>query len=89
MPAQRLERVLTLRLPALAARQLSARARSLGTTPSALVRELLAREFLSADAEVPLVERTRRFVGAISDARLPKGRDAREVLDAWEPNRRG
>ncbi len=84
-----MEKVLTLRLPGPAARQLNARARALGTTPSAFVRELLARELGTATTETSLLERTRRFIGAVSDTRVPAGRDARDVLEDWDPNRRG
>jgi hypothetical protein len=84
-----MEKVLTLRLPAPAARQLSARARALGTTPSRFVRELLARELGTPTDGASLLERTRRFVGAVSDSRIPAGREARAALDQWDPDRRG
>jgi hypothetical protein len=84
-----MEKVLTLRLPGPAARRLIERARAEGTTPSSFVRELLARELDTGDSHTSVLERTRRFIGAVSDARVPAGRDARAVLDGWKPDRRG
>lgn len=84
-----MEKVLTLRLSAPAARQLTAHAKSLGKTPSAVVRDLLARELGGATSATSLVERTRAFVGAVADRRAPAGRDARSALENWTPDRRG
>lgn len=84
-----MERVLTLRLPGPAARLLSTHARSLGKTPSAVVRDMLARELGGPARATSLVERTRAFVGAVADRRAPAGRDARSALAEWKPDRRG
>jgi len=89
MASRHLDRVLTLRLPARAARRLTEHARSVGKTPSAVVRDLLARELGAGDDDATLIERTRRFVGAIRDERVSHGRDARSALKKWSPDRRG
>lgn len=81
-------RVITVRLSEPAARRLRARARSLGVTPSAIVRDLLARE-LGAEEAGTAAERTEKWIGAVRDPRVVAGRDAHHALDAWHPDRRG
>jgi len=88
MSRSRMDKVLTLRLPGPAARRLGAHAKALGKTPSAVVRELLERELGGPTGASSLLERTRQFVGAVRDARVPAGRDAREALAEWTPDRR-
>jgi hypothetical protein len=87
MSASAKTRAITVRLSEPAARRLRERARSEGVTPSALVRDLLAREL--GNDEGGLVERTAKWIGAIRDPRVAAGRDARRELDAWRPDRRG
>lgn len=88
MPRE-LTKTLTVRLPGPALRKVKERARALGTTPSELVRRALEEQLGPAGEERTALERTRRWVGAVRDARLPAGRDAREALEGWEPDRRG
>ncbi len=88
MATTRMEKVLTLRLPAPAARKLAARAKALGTTPSAIVREMLARELGGDAGATSLIERTRRYVGSVRDPNASAGRDARIALEDWSPDRR-
>jgi hypothetical protein len=79
--------VITIRLSEPAARRLRAHARSRGLTPSALVRDLLARE-IGDDGEGTVLERTRSWIGAIHDPQIAAGRDAHGALDEWDPDRR-
>lgn len=88
MARERMDRVLTVRLPAPAARRLSSRAKAVGKTPSAFVRDVLARELAGGDDGASLLERTRTFIGVVRDGRVPAGRDARSALEAWRPDRR-
>lgn len=81
-------RVLTVRLSEAAARRLRARARAQGVTPSALVRDLLARELGDEEAG-SAAERTTKWIGAIHDPLVVAGHDAREALETWHPDRRG
>ena len=79
---------LTVRLPAPALRVLRARAKRSGKSASELVRAMLERE-LARPSEAPsLLELTQRWVGAVRNPRVPAGRDAREALRTWEPDRR-
>jgi hypothetical protein len=81
--------LLTARLPVATWKRLRERARQIGTTPSALVRELLDRELGPTAEDAPVLERTRRWVGAVRSARVAPGRDARATLKGWKPDRRG
>jgi hypothetical protein len=81
--------LLTARLPVATLKRLRERARQAGTTPSALVRKLLDRELGPTDADAPLLERTRRWVGSVRSEHVPRGKDARRALADWYPDRRG
>jgi hypothetical protein len=81
--------VFTARLPVATMQRLRERARRLGTTPSDLVRKLLDRELGPTEADVPALERTRRWVGAVRSGSVSAGRDARAALAGWNPDRRG
>ncbi len=70
-------------------KRLRERARQVGITPSALVRKLLDRELGPTDADAPVLERTRRWVGAVRSTRVAPGRDVRVALRGWDPDRRG
>jgi hypothetical protein len=81
---------LTIRLSPRELRRLRAWARAAGTTPSAVVRAVLDRELAEPDAEgATLGERSGPWVGAIRSARVAHGRDARQLIEAWGPDRRG
>ncbi|MGO8995166.1 MAG: hypothetical protein ACLQVI_17765 [Polyangiaceae bacterium] len=81
---------LTIRLTSRELKRLRARALSLGTTPSAIVRAAVERELAEPDENGPtLGERSRRWVGAVRSGRAPNGRDARAALETWNPDRRG
>jgi hypothetical protein len=81
---------LTIRLNRRELVRLRARARAEGVTPSAVVRAVLDRELAESDVEgQTLGERSHRWVGAIRSARAVHGRTAREVTEAWDPDRRG
>jgi len=81
--------VLTTRLPASLLKRLRERARQVGTTPSALVRELLEQELGPTPADPAALDLTRRWVGAIRSERVTSGRHARTALRSWIPDRRG
>jgi predicted DNA-binding protein len=80
--------VLTTRLPAPLLARLRERARQTGTTPSALVRALLEQELGTPATDTSAMDLTRRWVGSIRSGRI-HGRDAREALRKWKPDRRG
>ena len=80
---------MTVRLGAPAMRKIRARARSLGVTPSQLIRDMIAREVGVAPDEASLFELTEHWVGSVRSAQVPAGRTARETLEAWRPDRRG
>lgn len=82
-----MSRTLTIRLPGPAFRRIEQRARSLGVTPSELVRRLIGE--VGDGAEPTAWELTQRWVGHVSDGALTRGRDAREALEGWDPDRRG
>jgi hypothetical protein len=85
-----LDSTLTIRLNRRELRRLRARARAAGTTPSAVVREVLDRELAEPDTEgATLGERSQRWVGAIRNARAARGRRARAAVETWDPDRRG
>ena len=79
----------TVRLGAPAMRKIRARARSLGVTPSQLIREVIAREVGEAADEASLFELTEKWVGCVRSSQVAAGRSARESLESWRPDRRG
>ena len=83
-----MDAVLTARLPVSTLERLRERARRTGTTPSRIVRNLLDRELGPPDEDVPALERTRRWVGAVRSVRVTRGRDVRAALRVWHPDRR-
>ncbi|MGH7820140.1 MAG: hypothetical protein ACREQ9_10220 [Candidatus Binatia bacterium] len=84
-----MDAVLTTRVPVSTLERLRERARRTGTTPSRIIRSLLDRELGPAEQDVPALERTQRWVGAVRSVRVARGRDARAALAAWHPDRRG
>jgi hypothetical protein len=58
-------------------------------TPSQLVREVIEREVGASGGEASAYELTRKWVGSVRNADVPAGRDAREALQRWSPDRRG
>jgi hypothetical protein len=84
-----MSRTLTIRLPGPTLRRVQARARSLGLTPSELVRRMLTESSGAKDGEPTAFELTRKWVGAIASRKVSPGRDARAALEAWDPDRRG
>lgn len=88
MPAG-MTRTLTIRLSGPAMKKVKSRAAALGVTPSELVRSVLEREVgASSEGEPSALELTRRFVGAVKSRSAARGRDAREELEGWLPDRR-
>ncbi|HZL21033.1 MAG TPA: CopG family transcriptional regulator [Polyangia bacterium] len=83
-----LQATLTVRLPPPALRRLKARARAIGVTPSELVRAALEREVGPLADEPTAAEMTREWIGVLRGP-APDGRDARNVLETWNPDRRG
>ena len=80
---------LTVRLGAPAMRKIRARARALGVTPSQLVRDVIEQVVGASGGEASLYELTSRWVGSVNSPTAPAGRDARETLRDWRPDRRG
>lgn len=90
MSRRKLQGTLTVRLSARSLRELRRRAAAEGRTTSEVVREVVERSLEPAPAggEPSLYERTRQWIGATSDPRIPHGAAAREELEGWEPDRR-
>ena len=80
---------LTVRLPSSTIARVRARARSLGVTPSRLVRATLEKQLGESANASDLFSLTRRFIGAVQVARRTAARDARSDLARWNPDRRG
>jgi len=80
---------LTVRLGAPAMRKIRARARTLGITPSRLVRDVIERAVGVTGGEASLYQLTRKWVGSVNSSTVSAGRDAREALRDWQPDRRG
>jgi hypothetical protein len=80
---------LTLRLGAPAMRKIRARARALGITPSRLVRDVIEQAVGATDGEASLYALTNKWVGSVNSPAAPAGRDVREALQDWQPDRRG
>ena len=80
---------LTVRLGAPAMRKIRERARALGVTPSQLVRDVIENEVGVTGDEASLFELTAKWVGSVRSSVAPAGREAREALDGWQPDRRG
>jgi hypothetical protein len=80
---------LTVRLGAPAMRKIRARARTLGVTPSRLVRDVIERAVGVTDGEASLYQLTSKWVGSVNSSTASAGRDAREALQDWQPDRRG
>lgn len=80
---------ITVRLPGPTLRKLRARARSLGVSASELIRRLVTEPSTDIGVEPTAYELTRKWVGSVGAADVPRGRDAREALEHWNPDRRG
>lgn len=91
MANKQLSGSLTIRVPVRSLRILRERAEEAGKTPSEFVRGLLERELEAPpDGAGPtMMERTARWVGAVSSRGIPAGRDVRQELEDWNPDRRG
>jgi hypothetical protein len=59
----------------------------MGVTPSDLVRGALERELGPLAEEATAADMTREWIGVLRGPG-PDARDARSVLDAWNPDRR-
>lgn len=84
---QRLSGSITVRLGARALKLVRARARAQQVSTSDVVRALIEAQLTEAP-EVSALELSRRWVGAIRDAKLPAGAKVREALSDWSPDRR-
>jgi hypothetical protein len=80
---------LTIRLGAPAMRTIRARARSLGVTPSRFVRDVIEHAIGATGGEASLYELTSKWIGSVNSSTASTGRDAREALQGWQPDRRG
>ncbi|HEX6274720.1 MAG TPA: hypothetical protein VFZ53_16880 [Polyangiaceae bacterium] len=80
---------LTVRLPTATIARVRERARSLGVTPSRLVRATLEKELGGALNESDLFSVTRPFIGSVNGGRRAAARHVRRDLDRWNPDRRG
>ncbi len=88
MARRKLSGTLTIRLSPELRRKLSARSATLGETPSSIARERLETMFDDSDGKT-LGERTGKYIGSVSSREVAPGRDAREALEDWSPDRRG
>ncbi len=81
---------LTIRLDDSSARALRERARAENRSASDLVRSLIEREVGTAATQEPTaMEKSRRFVGSVKSGPVVGGRRSRELLENWNPDRRG
>lgn len=78
---------ITVRLGTRALRLVRARARAQKVSTSDVVRALIEAE-LEPRPSVSALELSRAWVGAIRDANIAPGEQARETLEAWNPDRR-
>jgi len=78
-----MSRTLTIRLPGAVLRQVQARARSFGLTPSELVRQMLVESAAAGEGEPTAFELTRKWVGVVASRKVVKGRDARRGFAAY------
>jgi hypothetical protein len=70
-------------------RKIRPRARTLGVTPSRFARDVIEQAVGVTGGEASLYELTRKWVGSVNNPSAPAGRDAREALQGWQPDRRG
>jgi hypothetical protein len=82
---------ITIRLPAAVLAQVRSRSAQRRTSASTIVRDILERELSAPDPETgpTAFELCRRWIGRIKSKAVPRGAEAREALDRWEPDRRG
>lgn len=85
--AQRLSGSITVRLGPRALRLVRARAKEKRVSTSDVVRALIEDE-LEPAPNVSAHDLSRSWVGAIRDARIAPGADARKTLATWNPDRR-
>ena len=76
-----------MRLGPRALKLVRARARATRSSTSDVVRALIEAE-LQPPAALSAMDLSRAWVGALRDANLPPGEQAREALESWEPDRR-
>ncbi len=76
-----------MRLGPQALKLVRARARATRSSTSDVVRALIEAE-LQPRASVSAMDLSRAWVGALRDANLPPGEQAREALETWDPDRR-
>jgi hypothetical protein len=84
---RRLAGSITVRLRPQALKLVRARAKATRTTTSDVVRALIEAE-LQPPAALSALDLSRAWVGALRDANLPPGEQARAALEAWDPDRR-
>lgn len=91
MARRGLKGTLTVRLDAEVAEKLKKKAEARNQTASEFVRTLIASDVGPEYETGPTaLARSRRFVGALkSGPRSDPGAKAREVFEAWNPDRRG
>jgi hypothetical protein len=87
MSRRRLSGSITVRLGPQALKLVRARAKAARSSTSDVVRALIEAE-LQPPASISAMELSRAWVGALRDANLPPGEQAREALETWDPDRR-
>lgn len=76
-----------MRLGPQALKLVRARAKTTRSSTSDVVRALIEAE-LQPPAALSAMDLSRAWVGALRDATLPPGEQARQALESWEPDRR-
>ena len=84
-----LKGTLTVRLPLRSLRLLRSRARAEKKSSSDVVRELLERDLKEDEPAQSAWDLTQRHVGAVKTGPVVGGARVRELLEKWNPDRRG
>ena len=88
MARRQLDRTLTIRLDGRSARALQELAQARRRSTSELVRGWIVAEVGTLQGPTAL-ELSEKYVGAIKSGPVSQGRRARELLEDWNPDRRG
>lgn len=85
---RRLSGSITVRLGSQALKLVRARAKARKVSASDVVREVIEAELSPPKSDISAYELSRAWVGAICDARITPGAEAREAMADWSPDRR-
>ncbi len=77
-----------MRLGSQALKLVRARAKARKVSASDVVREVIEAELSPPKSDISAHELSRAWVGAIYDARITPGAEAREAMADWSPDRR-